>query len=646
MAKNARLRLGENAEAPALFSLPSFSLEPTPPVSNAKNARLRLGVNAEEPVLEEPVLEEPVSEETALLAALGVTPAAVPNMSSEPKSILEKYPWAVEGAIPASPETPSVPVNTSPMLTPPTAATEAGSVLDPNANGSNLDSLDIASQDNLDPITGKNYAGSVRPKVQSFSDADQKVLIGNVMQQGLKVTPEMAILGGGMARDKSALSDKNFEKDPAPDMQREQAGMAKAEQDSGTMRAKAVDKTQLLAALDMVEKTPAVIGQKETIAGQETALKKLLKIEENIPMWSKLDMTMSLAFMDELYGTKLAKSYKPYQTPEGAIQKLNANILAEKGKLAAQRERMMGDLMKDKDTEKRASSIQGSREVTELPPGTTAAKIASANRPSGGPNPNDLGWARLGLAKEEAAWRQKQDEINNALAAENQLLKKEKDDTEATVKMEKTLKADKAVRVFKNIDQIIGKGKEMKDKYMRVPGTGFSGLVASTHSGLGEWYNKGENILGYANPKLGEYNSDKALYNSAKKELSAAILNYYSGASTTDKEMERYIEILTQETPADHNTYLTALQMFTDRFKQGSKLNYHIVKSDKRMNEALNKVEPETLSTFRRYVGDSPAQHTITPQPVGGTPTAPAATTPDGKPKKKVLTDEERRNKL
>ena len=503
---------------------------------------------------------------------------------------------------------------------------EAGTPGDPMALAPKIDSTEIAIQDALDPLTGKGYAGTVRPKVQSFSEADKQTALKTVMAQGLQVTPEMAILGAGMARDKSLLSDKNFEGPNREDMQREQAGIAKAGQESSLQRALAVDPKEVLSATKMVEETPAINEAEKNIKDQETALKKLLEVESSIDTWAKIDMTMSLAFMDELYGTKLVKSYKPYAPPEATIQKLQQHINENKGKLSAQKERMYSDLLKDKDVKGRDSSIQGTRSVTELPPGTMGAKLAAANRPSGSGLGNELGWANLELKKLAAEAAERQRKFDNDLKEKEAKEKEEKTNIDNLLKTEKFLGSADAIPILTAIDQIETLGPKIQKEHNRMPGTGAEGIANDW--GLGGLLGKAERTYGALTGDEGikAYHADKAVFDGAKTELAAAVKKYYSGAAATDAETKTFSDILGMSINIDADTYYKNLREFKKRFTSDLKLRMAIVKSNPRLEAAVSNVKIGDMATLNQLLQSSSPDGNITVPERGDSPitTTPA----------------------
>lgn len=515
---------------------------------------------------------------------------------------------------------------------------EAGTPGDPMALAPKIDQTEIGIQDALDPLTGKGYAGTVRPKVQSFSEADKQTALKNAMGMGLQTTPEMVILGAGMARDKSLLSDKNFEGPNREDMQREQAGIAKAGQESSLQRALAIDPKEVLSATKMVEETPAISEAEKNIADQETALKKLLAVEQSIDTWAKIDMTMSLAFMDELYGTKLVKSYKPYAPPEATIQKLQQHINENKGKLSAQKERMYSDLLKDKDVKGRESSIQGTRSVTELPPGTMAAKTAAANRPSSlsasGLNPYQEATLELKRAAQEQAKRIQDADL--ALAQEKARLEKAKDDSKAKLEAEKFLGSAEASRIITTLDQIDTLGNKMVREHGKLPGTGAEGMAGEW--GVGGLMDKIGRTYGSlsGDEATKAYYADKTMYDSAKNELGAAVKKYYSGAAATDAETKVFHDILGQVVQVDPETYRKNLMEFKKRFTSDLKLRMSIIESDPRLSAAVQNVKIGDMATLNQMLNASSPEGNLTVPERDTNNTI----TPTPQPKKKVSEEE------
>ena len=317
----------------------------------------------------------------------------------------------------------------------------------------------------------------------------------------------------------------------------------------------------------LVEESEGVQDLKEGITQQESALQKLMQVEGDVPTWSKIDMTMPLAFFDEMNGTNLAKSYKPYKSPTGIISNLQTNILASKGKLAATRQKMFKDYLKD--TQQTSQDSSQTRSVSNVE--------------------RTGGMGGMGL-----------DDVMSILRLQHA---KGKADTEATKDVNKMVDPESFSRLTSNLDVMSSIMKPAIEKGEDIPAVGTADSREATGTGsdrtlYGDFMALGRSLGMGGGP---EHQEKVDTFRAAAGDILATVTKLYSGAAASDTEVKRLAATLALQKNVSEKSYIKAYNNFIKKWKNDLISRLAIVNSNPRLKKAYENIDPNSKASLEDF---------------------------------------------
>lgn len=541
------------------------------------------------------------------------TPDAIPLDPATGKPFVpmpKEGPIIVESPTPPTPDAVPVP--------PPTGQKTAdGKPYVPGMAKQPMNQADAAMQQLFGGAVGVDYSGMPSPMAQSFNS---NMTTGDKMAQGLKtvntifptVTPEAAALTAVNFRDQSPLSDKQFKEEFKPNEYETRTQQGEMKVDSSQMqdRASVVDDDQNKQAIKMVKENPSIISAWKTVDTQKTALQKMLDIEKSIPTWSKIDMTMGLALFDELNGTKLAKSYKPYERPDEAISQLRKEIALNEGKAQGMELKLYNDLFKDTDKDKQGLDVNAARKVEMQSPASYEAKIKAAQ--AGNPNAVSL----------------------KATDSFNKIL-----DIPAMASVQSNLNV---------IDSIMEGSKGRYGGY--IPGFNAPEKYLRDKEGNLNILGEGANII--ASVKGGDskkFADEAERVQAAREALSREFTKIYSGASSSDQERLRFAKELLGNRGATQDQLIERHRLLKERVMADVRARLAIIQGNPELAQAyaaMTPADPSTVARFNALVNARPEVARVfntpldmTPPAKGSSPSPSTGSTPS-EPKRPITKDD------
>lgn len=345
---------------------------------------------------------------------------------------------------------------------------------------------------------------------------------------------------------------------------RESQTVSNTQKDTGTLkRFMGIDPETARGVMGLVEETPAVTELKEGIANQEGALQKMMGVAENAPVWAKTDLTMPLAFFDELNGTNFSKGYKPYKSPEGVISNMRTSLLATKGKLAGTREKLFKGMLKD--TQQSSQAVGGTQSTTKNEGGL------------------DVG-ARANLGLRQQAF--------------------DKAENEQTSKGMKEIgqKFEGVTDALSQLDTVAS----IFNKYGQdgdIPGVGkYTSTLEYTDGGDKSAIGK---IAGVVRSSLGgEYAQeqlDADRMRQALGDLNATVRKLYSGTASSDKEAKAIADIQGMSRATDVKSFAAAMNRFNNKIRDDITFKMNLIKNDPVLSRAWERLDPQDLASVNDF---------------------------------------------